>query len=142
MFNFFNSAKFHAANAVDKTAIKGYGAGYSACHGIARAAIAGMKACSEGKKRHQEALDARHKAWMALQADLDDDHQQPAEPKATPQQQKAEPQPQEPVVTMADGQPFDIMKGTIISNDDDDDAKNDDEDDEDDEEIDLSNAKF
>lgn len=130
--NLFKAMSFHAANGADKAAIKGYGAGYSTCHGIARAAIAGMKACSEGKKRHQEALDARHKAWMALQADLDDPQpQQPAEPKATPQQPKAEPQPQEPepVMTMADGQPFDITKGTVIGGDDD-------------EEIDLSNAKF
>lgn len=71
MFNFFaKKAAFNAANAADKVAIKGYGVGFEACHGIAKAAIKGMKACNEGQRRHQEALDARHKAWEALQADL------------------------------------------------------------------------
>ncbi len=70
MFNFINSVKFNAKNAADKAAIKGYRAGFKACDAVACAAVAGMHACIEGQERHQEALDARHAAWMALQDDL------------------------------------------------------------------------
>lgn len=70
MFNFSKKAAFHAQNAVDKAAIKGYRTGFKACNAVARAAVAGMHACIEGQERHQEALDKRHAAWEALQADL------------------------------------------------------------------------
>ena len=70
MFNFINSVKFNAKNAADEAAIKGYRAGFKACDAVACAAVAGMHACIEGQERHQEALDARHAAWMALQDDL------------------------------------------------------------------------
>lgn len=68
--NLFKAMSFHAANGADKAAIKGYGAGYSACHTVARAAIAGMKTCSEGKRRHEDALNKRADEWDAFQANL------------------------------------------------------------------------
>lgn len=68
--NLFKAAVFHTANGADKAAIKGYRAGFKACDAVACAAVAGMHACIEGQERHQEALDARHAAWMALQDDL------------------------------------------------------------------------
>lgn len=97
--NLFKAAMFHTQNGADKAAIKGYGAGYSACHGIARAAIAGMKACSEGKRRHQEALDKRAQEWADFQSFLNNGGAKKDEPKKTTPKQEPidlEPAPQQP----------------------------------------------
>lgn len=90
----FTNLMFHTQNGADKAAIKGYGAGYSACHGIARAAIAGMKACSEGKRRHQEALDKRAQEWADFQSFLNNGGAKKDEPKkAAPKQEPVDPEP-------------------------------------------------
>lgn len=72
MFNFFNkkAASYKAANAYDRAAIKGYGAGFEACDKVAKAAVAGMRYCAEQRMAHVEALAARHAAWEALQDDI------------------------------------------------------------------------
>lgn len=136
MFNFNvfkKAASFHASNAVDKAAVKGYGAGFDVCDAVARAAIRGKAACAQGRKAHQEALDKRAQEWADFQSFLNGGakkdkpkkaapKQQPAEPKAEP-----EPQPQQPEEPASNG-------WTDIT-----DEKGGEDDDE---EIDLSNAKF